>query len=60
MRITVDCRCVTGLPMLTKRPAHLVRGYGPDNRIVNDTGAVVASVDLDAETTRVVARPGVA
>jgi hypothetical protein len=47
-------------PMLAKRPAHLVRGYGPDDRIVNGTGAVIASVNLDAEATRILARPGVA
>ncbi len=46
-------------PMLAKRPAHLVRGYGSDDRIVNGTGAVVASVDLDAEATRILALHGV-
>jgi len=47
-------------PMLAKRKAHLVKGYGADDRIVYGTGAVVASADLEAAAARILDRADVA
>lgn len=52
----------TGAPpeMLTKRLANLIKGYGPDNRIVYGTGKIVPAEDTAAYCAEVLARPGVA
>lgn len=47
-------------PMLARRRAHLVKGYGADDRIVYGTGQVVASADLETEAARILERPDVA
>ena len=47
-------------PMLAKRKAHLIRGYGRDDRIVYGTGQVVASPDLEAEAAKILGRSDVA
>ncbi len=47
-------------PMLARRKAHLIKGYGADDRIVYGTGQVVVSGELEAEATKVLERPDVA
>ena len=47
-------------PMLSKREAHLIKGYGADDRIVYGTGKIVASVDLKNEARRVLKQEDVA
>lgn len=46
-------------PMLAKRKAHLIKGYGGDDRIVYGTGQVVASAELEAEAEKIFALPEV-
>jgi hypothetical protein len=38
-----------GLPEILNSPDYIVRGYGPDDRIVYGTGAVVPTVQILAE-----------
>lgn len=47
-------------PMLAKRKAHLIKGYGADDRIVYGTGQIVASNELKDEASKVLQRPDVA
>ena len=47
-------------PMLAKRTAHLIKGYGADDRIVYGTGQAVPSSDLEAAAAGILQRPGVA
>lgn len=47
-------------PMLAKRKAHLIKGYGADDRIVYGTGQVVTSGDLETEAAKVLDRADVA
>ena len=46
--------------MLRKRKAHLIKGYGMNNRIVYGTGKIVASDDLDKEAAAIFERDDVA
>ena len=47
-------------PMLSKRKAHLIKGYGADDRIVYGTGQIVASAELEGEAERILCRDDVA
>ena len=47
-------------PMLGKRKAHLIKGYGGDDRIVDGTGTVIASAELEQEAARILDRDDVA
>ncbi|MFN0193437.1 MAG: DUF1203 domain-containing protein [Aestuariivirga sp.] len=47
-------------PMLAKRRAHLIKGYGANDRIVYGTGQVVASAELEAAAAQILTRPEVA
>lgn len=47
-------------PMLAKRKAHLIKGYGQDDRIVYGTGQIVVSAELETEAAKVLARSNVA
>lgn len=47
-------------PMLAKRKAHLIKGYGWDDRIVHGTGQIVAADELEAQAARVLQRDEVA
>lgn len=47
-------------PMLAKRKAHLVKGYGADDRIVYGTGQIVPSAELEGAAAAVLERPDVA
>ncbi len=47
-------------PEVLNSPNYIVRGYGPDNRIVYGTGAVVATPDIPAEAATRLADPRVA
>ena len=53
-----DCESIP--PMLAKRKAHLIKGYGADDRIVYGTGQIVASGDLERQAAKVLDRPDVA
>ena len=46
--------------MLAKRKAHLIKGYGADDRIVYGTGQIVTSGELEAEAAKVLDREDVA
>ena len=46
--------------MLKRREAHLIKGYGPDDRIVYGTGKVVPSADLEKEAAKILQRGDVA
>lgn len=46
--------------MLARRKAHLIKGYGTDDRIIYGTGQVVASGDLEAAAAAILAREDVA
>lgn len=48
------------LPEILASPDYILRGYGPDDRIVYGTGAVVATPDIPAEAARRLADPRVA
>ncbi|NJM30956.1 MAG: DUF1203 domain-containing protein [Rhizobiales bacterium] len=47
-------------PMLAKRKAHLIKGYGTNDRIVYGTGQVVPSDELETAAAEILARPDVA
>jgi hypothetical protein len=47
-------------PPLARRKAHLIKGYGANDRIVYGTGQVVASADLEIAAADILARPDVA
>lgn len=47
-------------PMLAKRKAHLVKGYGADDRIVYGTGVIVASDELEDAARQILGRADVA
>jgi len=47
-------------PVLASRERVMLRGYGPDDRIVYGTGAIVATSDLAAAAARLLERPDVA
>jgi hypothetical protein len=47
-------------PMLAKRKAHLIKGYGADDRIVYGTGQIVAPDELEAASSKILAREDVA
>jgi hypothetical protein len=47
-------------PMLTRRKANLIKGYGFDDRIAYGTGQVVASADLEQEALRILRQPNLA
>jgi hypothetical protein len=49
-----------GPPMLAKRKAHLIKGYGSNDRIVHGTGQVVPSAGLETAASEILARPDVA
>jgi len=46
--------------MLLKRAAHLIKGYGPDDRIVYGTGKIVTSPQLSSSAAAILAREDVA
>ena len=46
--------------MVLKRKAHLIKGYGANDRIVYGTGKIVPSSDLDAEAAAILNRDDVA
>lgn len=46
--------------MVLKRKAHLIKGYGANDRIVYGTGKIVPSNDLDAEAAAILNRDDVA
>ena len=48
------------MPQILESPAYIVRGYGPDDRIVYGTGAVVATETLPEEAARRLADPRIA
>lgn len=50
----------TAPPMLTVRAASLIKGYGPDDRIVYGTGRIVPGPETDAQVAELLAIPGVA
>jgi Protein of unknown function (DUF1203) len=50
----------TAPPNLTKRKAHLVKGYSKNNRIVYGTGKIAPSAELDAEAENILKRDDVA
>ena len=48
------------MPQILESPTYIVRGYGPDDRIVYGTGAVVATETLPEEAARRLADPRIA
>ena len=50
----------TAPAMVLKRKAHLIKGYGANDRIVYGTGKIVPSNDLDAEAAAILNRDDVA
>ncbi len=46
--------------MLLKRPAHLIKGYGPNDRIVYGTGKIVTSPELTSSAAAILERGDVA
>lgn len=46
--------------ILTTAPDYLVKGYGPDDRIVYGTGAITPKDQIDAKVSAIFARPDVA
>ncbi|MEL6450353.1 MAG: DUF1203 domain-containing protein [Pseudomonadota bacterium] len=46
--------------VLTTSPDYLIKGYGPDDRIVYGTGAVIPAPDIAARAALLLAQPGVA
>ena len=48
------------MPQILESPTYILRGYGPDDRIVYGTGAVVAIETLPEEAARRLADPRVA
>ena len=49
-----------GLPAMLASPDYIVRGYGPDDRIVYGTGAVVSTPEIAAQAAVRLADPRVA
>lgn len=49
-----------GLPPALASPDYIVRGYGPDQRIVYGTGTVTATADIAARAEDLLAQAGVA
>jgi Protein of unknown function (DUF1203) len=47
---------LTAPAMVLKRKAHLIKGYGANDRIVYGTGNIVPSGDLDAEAAAILSR----
>ncbi len=47
-------------PMLMKRAAHLIKGYGRDDRIVYGTGKIVTSPELSSSAAAILERSDVA
>jgi hypothetical protein len=50
----------TAPPQLARRAAHLIKGYGGNDRIVYGSGKIVPSGDLDAEAAAILKRDDVA
>lgn len=50
----------SGLPAFLRSPQYIVRGYGPDDRIVYGTGAVVATAEIPARAGELLGDPRVA
>lgn len=50
----------TELPVILESPTYILRGYGPDDRIVYGTGAVVPTTAIPQEAARRLADPRVA
>jgi hypothetical protein len=48
------------IPAILASPAYILRGYGPDERIVYGTGGVVQTADLPARAAALLADPRVA
>jgi hypothetical protein len=48
------------LPEILTGPDYIVRGYGPDDRIVYGTGAVVPTAELQARAGALLERPDIA
>lgn len=48
------------LPPFLDSPSYILRGYGPDERIVYGTGRAVARADIVARGTALLARPDIA
>ena len=48
------------MPQILESPTYILRGYGPDDRIVYGTGAVVATETLPEEAARRLADPRIA
>ena len=46
--------------MFARRAAILIRGYGPDDRIVYGTGKVIATKDIEASAEEILKDPAVA
>ncbi len=49
-----------GLPDMLDSPGYILRGYGPDDRIVSGTGGVVPTETIPARAEALLARPEVA
>lgn len=48
------------VPEILESPSYIVRGYGPDDRIVYGTGAVVSTLFLESEASNRLADPRIA
>lgn len=57
-----DCAAGGGaaIPAMLAAPDYILRGYGPDHRIVYGTGGVVATATIPARAADLLADPGVA
>lgn len=55
-----EARGGEALPEILAAPDYIIRGYGPDNRIIYGTGAVVATVLLRDEAAARLADPRIA
>lgn len=49
-----------GLPEILTAPDYIVRGYGPDDRIVYGTGGVIATAEIPARAAALLADPAIA
>lgn len=47
-------------PVLARRKSHLIKGYGSDDRIVDGTGAVAPSAELEVAARAILVRADVA
>ncbi len=56
--------CVAGggatMPQILTSPDYILRGYGPDNRILYGTGAVIATPQIPTHAAQLLADPAVA